>query len=169
MIGQILAAICKGILALWWLEIIFGHSRSVSGVKISSHIKRKCLSTVLLELFEYFFDIFRRLICDSPWTDARDFAFHNRVTLHGNGIQAVESNDVSRYVKTLDLAAFWLTETLCFSPRGTTKNLGFFWSRNTVPVIMKKRMKKRKHDTHKTRVTLVREALIGPGDKNTRY
>ena len=39
-------------------------------------------------------DIFRRLICDSPWTDIRDFAFHNKVTLHGNGIQAVEPNDV---------------------------------------------------------------------------
>ena len=35
------------------------------------------------------------------------------------------------------------------------------------PVITKKRMKKRKHDTHKTRVTLVQEGLMGLSDKNT--
>ena len=39
-------------------------------------------------------DIFRRLICDRPWTDVRNFAFHNEATPHGNGVQAVESNDV---------------------------------------------------------------------------
>ena len=95
MIGQILTAICKVFLALCWLEIIFQHFRPVSVRREDQFpYQTKMSLNSATQTVRVRGDIFRRFICDSPWTYIRDFAFHNKVTLHGNGIQAIESNDV---------------------------------------------------------------------------